>query len=376
MSCTLTGPHEHHVREVDYQGRKAIVLSNGVIELTVLKHGGAFASIVLNKNREKINPFWDSIRDTRETGRTHWQPGWVGHFVCVDGFGPASADEAKAGFPTHGEAAALEWITESSTKKADVAEVLQSVQLPKALMVYRRSLRLVDGEAVVYVHSSLENLLSFDRPVNWAEHATVGSPFLEPGVTATDISRNRALTRPDRKQLDEIPHRLPEGEEFTWPLAPTVSGKTVDLRVVPLSPNSMDHTGHLLDPASQLAFTTVLNPSKRLLLGYVFRTSDYPWLQTWEFYPSKGVLARGLEFGMQVFDRPRRALIEENKLFDTLQYRWLPAKGALETAFLFFWTITPEGFHGVDTIELNDGQLHIIDKRSNQILTVNASLHF
>ena len=46
---------------------------------------------------------------------------------------------------------------------------------------------MVDGENIVYVESRLENLLGFDRPVNWAEHATIGSPFLESGATVVDV---------------------------------------------------------------------------------------------------------------------------------------------------------------------------------------------
>ena len=39
-----------------------------------------------------------------------------------------------------------------------------------------------------------------------------------------------------------------------------------------------------------------------LVLGYLFKTSEYPWLQTWENYPAQGMMARGLEFGTQAFD--------------------------------------------------------------------------
>ena len=51
-----------------------------------------------------------------------------------------------------------------------------------------RTFRMVDGEPVVYVQTQVESLLGFDRPMVWAEHATVGSPFLEPGVTLIEMS--------------------------------------------------------------------------------------------------------------------------------------------------------------------------------------------
>ena len=64
----------------------------------------------------------------------------------------------------------------------------QAVQLPRVHEVYTRTLRMADGENVVYVNGTLLSLLDFDRPINWAEHATIGSPFLDPGVTVVDIS--------------------------------------------------------------------------------------------------------------------------------------------------------------------------------------------
>ena len=69
------------------------------------------------------------------------------------------------------------------------------------------------GENVVYVRSRLKNLLAFDRPICWAEHATISSPFLERGVTVVDMSRNRAITRLHEGQRPR-PHRLPSGVEF------------------------------------------------------------------------------------------------------------------------------------------------------------------
>ena len=87
------------LRHEDFQGRPALVLSNDVLEVTVLPFGGAIASIVLKDDPEKTNPMWDSIRAEREAGRTPRRDRAVGHFVCVDGFGPVSADEREAGNP-------------------------------------------------------------------------------------------------------------------------------------------------------------------------------------------------------------------------------------------------------------------------------------
>lgn len=76
----------------------------------------------------------------------------------------------------------------------------------------------------------------------WAEHATIGSPFLEPGKTVVDMSARQAKTRTHADEQGPQPHRLVNFKDFTWPMAPGLDGQLIDLRAAPLNPNSLDHT--------------------------------------------------------------------------------------------------------------------------------------
>ncbi|MEZ5394190.1 MAG: hypothetical protein R2724_15330 [Bryobacterales bacterium] len=76
----------------------------------------------------------------------------------------------------------------------------------------------------------------------------------------------------------------------------------MDLRAAPVDHDSLDHTGHLMTKGGPYAWVTAVHPKRGLVLGYLFKTSEYPWLQTWENYPAQGMMARGLEFGTQAFD--------------------------------------------------------------------------
>ncbi len=352
-----------------FKNRPAIVVANDKIELTVLPLSGSMTKLEL-VGGDPINPMWDAIANDRDQGRPERAARGTGHFVCVDGFGPVSEEEGAAGLSGHGEANRLAWATRSARSSGGLAELTQLVTLPRLHELFTRTISLRDGENVVRVHAELESLLGFDRPAVWAEHGTIGSPFLEPGVTVVDMSANRAMTRPRPKPVPGRKHRLAGGVEFDWPLAPTRAGGKVDLRTAPLDHDSLDHTGHLMTPAGELAWVTALHPERRLVLGYLFKTSEYPWLQTWENYPAKGMLARGLEFGTQAFDRPRREMITQNQLFGELLYRWLPAMSKIESTYLMYWAATPRGFEGVSSVELSGGKLIVRDDRSGKTLTL------
>src|SRR5439155_7024772 len=151
-----------------------------------------------------------------------------------DGFGPVSREELAAGLSRHGEAHLQVFEQRVAAKEGKSAVLTMAATLPIVQEIFTRTYRMVDGESVIYVESQLENLLGFDRPVNWAEHATIGSPFLESGVTVVDISGSRSQTRP---VPEANTRRLDGGKDFTWPMAPALDGKTVDLRAAPFDPH-------------------------------------------------------------------------------------------------------------------------------------------
>jgi hypothetical protein len=63
-----------------------------------------------------------------------------------------------------------------------------------------------------------------------------------------------------------------------------------------------------------------------LVIGYIFKRDEYPWLQNWGNFPENGKFARGLEFSTQPYDESRRLAAAKSGMFDAPTYRWLPAK--------------------------------------------------
>src|SRR5579862_1958712 len=354
-----------------FEGLPALDFSNDKISLTMFPEGGAFAQLLLRDDAGKINPLWNPIRFARESGQKPPAGFYRGHFVCVDGFGPVSPEEKAAGLPMHGEAQALPWQMLSSDKKGNTLSTTFRVKLPLAEETFTRTIRMVDGENIVWVDSELENSLGFDRPVFWAEHATIGSPFLEAGKTVVDIPAERSRTR---SYPQEPPgYRFIAGRDFTWPLAPGKNGAPIDIRAAPVQAGTGGHTASLLDRSRRLVFVTALHPGKHLLVGWVFRREDYPWIQNWESYSANSRLARGLEFGTQPFDLSRRETLQMGSMFDTPTFRMLPAKSKISTSFLIFYTSTPEGFEKIDDVRLDGGKLIIEDRKAGKTMTLAAS---
>ena len=357
-----------------FEDHAAFLLSNGTLELTVLPKGNTFASIVLADDPEKLSPLWNQIRLAREAGEKTVPDSPGGHFICVDGFGSVSAEEKAAGLPGHGEAHLSPFEVKFYAKDGAATTLSLAATLPLTQERFARTVRMVDGENVIYVQSELESLLAFDRPVFWAEHATISSPFLEPGVTVVDMSAHRAQTRPFDPENEVMPHRLPFGKDFTWPEAPGLHAPKIDLRAPPIETNSLDHTTCLMDPSRPLVFVTALNPAKRLLLGYLFKPQEYPWTQNWEYYRPNRKLVRGMEFSTQPYDVPRRQVVQLNSMFGAPVYRWLPARAKIESHFLMFYTRVPEGMRNIDDVRLENGRIIIEDQKAHKQVTLKASL--
>jgi hypothetical protein len=350
----------------------ALVLSNDKVALTVITDGGAMAQIVLADDKEKINPLWNPYWIATQAGANRPTSPARGHFVCVDGFGPVSNEERAAGMPFHGEAYMLPWTLQSNQKTGSTTTAAFSVALPLAHETFTRSYHLVDGESIVWVDSAVTSSLAFDRPVFWAEHATISAPFLEPGKIAVDMPVVRGKTKAVAPNATPA-RQLPSFADFTWPNARTADGQPFDLRTAPMRPNTTDHVTTLIDPARHLGFATAINPDKRLLIGWVFRREEFPWVQTWLSNPGPNRMTRGLEFATQPFDLPRAEVLKNGPLFDAPVFRILPAKSTITSSFLMFYTPVPEGFLKVDDVQLTGGKLVIEDRTNRKSVTLAAS---
>jgi hypothetical protein len=176
------------------------------------------------------------------------------------------------------------------------------------------------------ITETVENLSAFDQPIAWTQHVTLGPPFLEKGATQFRVPATKS--RP-----------LGETTDFDWPFRPAPGGRE-DLRTFTSAPFSGGYTTHLLNPADNRAWFCAWSPASRVLVGYVWERSDFPWMGIWEENCSRTnppwngrTLTRGMEFGASPLPETRREMIDRRTLFDTPCYRWLAAKGSLSVDY-------------------------------------------
>lgn len=328
-----------------YRGRRAAVLENEALRLTVLQEGGHIAELF--DKRARLNPLWTppwpSIEPSVYDCATHPEygsgpdaqllAGIMGHNLCLDTFGAPTPEELAAGIPVHGEASVIPF----DIRQTD-DDLVTTARLPRAGLLFERRIQL-RGRAA-HIQESVENLSATDRPIAWTQHVTLGPPFLECGTTQFRVSATRSKVF--EAQFGAADYLIPAAE-FDWPQAPRTGGGCINLEVLSESAPSDAYTAHLMDPKRDFAFFIAFAPPFRLAFGYVWKQADFPWLGIWEENQSRPnppwnsrCLARGLEFGVSPFPESRRAMIERTRMFGVPTYRWLPARSR---ATVEYWAV-------------------------------------
>jgi hypothetical protein len=316
------------------------------VAVTVTAEGGHIAELI--EKRSGVNPLWSppwrSIEPSTFSLDIHPEyghnseskllAGILGHNLALDIFGEPSEEEFAAGITVHGEASVAPYELEvrggSLTARA---------KLPIAMLEFERAIRLAGGGLVV-IREMITNLLGIDRPIAWTQHVTLGPPFIQHGATRMQIPAVQSMVFPG--SLGE--HQIYEpGALFDWPFVPTKDGGKFDLSVFPASDHSAGVTCHLVPENCERGFFTAWQPATRVLCGYAWKRSDFPWISLWEENRSRtsmpwngNTVTRGIEFGASPFAEGRRKTIDRGSLLSTPTYRWLPAKATITVEYCAF----------------------------------------
>lgn len=183
--------------------RRSLVLEGQAASLSVALAGGVLTDFHLSG--DPVNP----LRG-------------MGHFLCLDRWGPPSAAEAKNGMPFHGEAWKVQWsLTRPPERRGDATEAEMAAALPLAGLEVRRRIRMLDHEPLVLVREEVTNRNRLGRIFNIVQHPTIGPPFLD--------LRTRVDAGAGKGFMQSSPLPDPERPEVRWPHA-LYQGRKVDLR--------------------------------------------------------------------------------------------------------------------------------------------------
>jgi len=119
-----------------------------------------------------------------------------------------------------------------------------------------------------------------------------------------------------------------------------------------------------------LGWTTASSPASGLLLGYLWRTSEYPWFNVWRHVDGNAKpLARGLEFGTTGLHQPFGVLVEKGKIFGRRLTAYLEPGQSETRSYVAFLAPIPKDWNGVEKVTLHNGTL-TIQERGTRTVTV------
>jgi hypothetical protein len=345
----LTAVHS----QTTVNNRPVIVLETGSAKLVIDLAGGSISDFHLAGY--PLNPLtWDSKGDAAS-------PRPMGHFLCLDRWGQPSAAEQRNGMPFHGEASRVVWrmISQPSTQ-GDKQAAEMSASLPLAGFDVTRRIRLSTNAAFFIVTERVTNRNKLGRIYNMVQHPSIAPPFLDE-TTLVDANAKKGF-------MQNSPLPNPEQPAVEWPQA-LDKGRPADLRRLTddPAPNVVSYT---ID--EEHGWVTASSVSGGLLIGYIWRTSDYPWFNAWRHTDKGRPAARGLEFGTTGLHQPFGILVKKGRIFDRPLYAYLDAGETETRSYACFLFRIPKDYKGVSRLSYAEGRLQLHEHGRGRELTMKV----
>ncbi len=325
-------------------------IENDRVEVVVDLGGGSLTAYRLKP--DGLNPLqWDSWSFNAKADETPpMTPRSMGHFLCLDRWGPPSDAERARGLKNHGEATKVWWEEAPDSKGAQGVLNLRAT-LPLADLSVERVVRMEPGSTLVQVEERVTNVNPIGRIYNLVQHPTIGPPFLD-RETIVDSNGTRGF-------MQERPMPNPESPEVRWPNSLTLDGTESDLRYFTYDQKPAV-VSFIIE--EEYGWVTAASPSSGLLLGYLWKSADHPWLNIWRHLKDGEPFARGLEFGTTGLHRPGHDLVAKGRIFDRSLYRYIDPDETQTFRFAMFLVEIPDDFAGVSSLEYADESIRILER--------------
>jgi hypothetical protein len=332
-------------------GRPALVLETKSAKMVVNLGGGSISDFHLVDS--PLNPLtWAANGDPKS-------PRLMGHFLCLDRWGQPSEAEQRNGMPFHGEAARVTWrVINQPAKQGDKLVADMSASLPLAGLDVARRIRLSTDAAYFVITERVTNRNKLGRIYNMVQHPSIAPPFLDER-TLVDANAKTGF-------MQNSPLPSPEQPKVEWPNALN-NGKPVDLRRL-ANESAPDVVSYTID--EDYGWVTASSVSNGLLIGYVWKTSDYPWFNAWRNTENGRPAARGLEFGTTGLHQPFPILVKKGRIFDRPLYAYLDTGQTESRSYVCFLFRIPQDYKGVSHVTYAHGRLQVQERDGGRELTM------
>ncbi len=350
ISILFSCQQRRNIKQSDLMNEKpaktdtVVKMGNSKIELLVNLNGGSYFDFHLKEL--PINPInWRGSKPGEQI--------FMGHFLCFDRWGPPSAAEKANGFRHHGEVNTESWkLLAAPQINSGQSACSMMCQLPMAGLQLTRKIEMSDDEPVFFVTEEIKNLNRNGRMFNIVQHVSIAPPFLDKSTLFDNNSLQGFEDRGDGSlNQDETILKWPQADH---------NGEKVNLRQ--FEGDWPNVSSFVYSQNDKYGWVTACNPTKKLMLGYIWKTEDYPWINFWRSMENGVPMAFGMEFGTTGLHEPFPVVAKKGKIFDRNIYAFIDANEVISKSFTAFLAKIPEDYNGVEKIEIADSLFIIKEK--------------
>ena len=317
------------------------ILENDTISLQFLLQGG-----ILNNMHDKssyLNPFSWENQNLEENQPIH-DLVLQGQYVCLGRWGSPTPGEAKLGMPYDGELCNNTW-------KKNLSKNNRCIQLtceaPLEGITVDREIAISVSDPLFKVVERYTNDLNIGRPLSIIQCCNFAAPFLD---SASHVYSNATFG------YSQVHDNTDSRREYTWPLADMDSIHELDLSGCEAI---MDYTSwHII--SDSIGWVTLENIRQNLLVGYVWKTSEFPWLNISQINKDGKPLLKRISFattgiaGNLPVDQKLVSIFHGKRNFE-----FLDAKDNIQKTYYCFMIHLPEKYTKTQSISLNGDNIII-----------------
>ena len=346
---------------MELSGETVKVLQNGSCSVEIDLFGGAIAKFCVHG--EDINPL--SFRLPAEQMPENNKSGapYQGYFLCLGRWGRPSVGEIKAGMPDHGQLTNILWEAEDSGPMKLEMRAFSPMEGPHV----NRSIELSRNSPLYMVSEEVHNTNTLGRLNNMVQHPTLDQPFLD---RATVVNCNAQAGYDHSFGVER------EMYASSW-----LIGLCKDMTAIDLIAPQKEYSSvfsYLVKMTDKMGWVTAYYPTHNLLLGYIWKRTDYPRIILWQDWLGSSIRYRGIEFRTTGIHKPFKQIISDGdwKVFGKNSCEYIDAAEKSCRKHLSFLCEVKPGFKGVNEIYYSNGDVIIEDQVSGQNIELSMNPGF